>query len=180
MGLSACTARAADEGARPAPAPGGVNVNAPGADVRVNANRGAPGVEVGTPNVGVDVHAPARVEPSPNAIQNGNRTEINVTGDNRPDQWRYKWENNRWWYYAPDNRWMWYSEPGGWTYVDSPGSYTTGYGGAPVAAPTPTYTVPPTTYYYYPNSGYYYYGSPGIYIGGRGWGVGIGGRGRWR
>ena len=61
--------------------------------------------------------------------------------DNRPDAWRYRWENNRWWYWAPDNRWMSYSEPGGWTYYVAPsGGYTTGYGGVEVA-PTPGYVV---------------------------------------
>jgi hypothetical protein len=177
LGLSACAARAADEATRPALP--GVNVNTPGADVRVNP--GGAGVAVGTPSAGVQVQPPARVEPPANApLLNGNRAEINITGDNRPDQWRYKWENNRWWYYGPDNRWMWYSEPGGWTYADAAPSYSTGYGGAPVAPPVTTYAAPSTTYYYYPNSGYYYYGSPGIYIGGRGWGVGIGGHVRWR
>ena len=119
---------------------------------------------VGTPNVGVNV-----------------QTRI---ADNRPDAWRYRWENNCWWYWAPDNRWMWYSDPGGWTYVAPNGGYSAGYGGVAVTpavpavpvAPNADVIVPPTTtYYYYPSSGYYYrgypryyYGRPGYYYGGRG------------
>ncbi len=172
VGLSAFQASAIDVHVGPpaGPEPGGVNVDAPGVGVHVNAAPAAPVVPAAPAGPGVE-----------------NRGVTNVIGDNRPDQWRYKRENNRWWYYTPDNRWMWYSEPGGWTYYQPSGSYTTGYGGE-VVAPSTTYTVPPTTYYY-PSTGYYYgypgyyYGGPGIYIG-RGWGWGgygayRGGRG-WR
>ena len=167
LGLGACQASAADEHAT-----GGVNINTPAAAVHVG-DRSAPGVEVGTRNVGVDVRTPAapagRIDVSPPAIPSrGVRAESNLFADNRPDQWRYKWEGNRWWYYGPDNRWMWYSTPGGWTYYEPSGSYTTGYGGEPVA-PAPAVAVPPTTTYYY-TPGYYY--GPGVYFGPRvrGWG----------
>ena len=177
VALSACQASAID-------------VNAPGVGVHVNGPQGMPagnpqgaGVNIATPNVGVDVRSQgvpmARDNVPREEPQSGARIETNVTGDNRPDQWRYRLVNNRWWYWAPDNRWMSYSSPGGWTYYDPTGNYTTGYGGAPVA-PGTEYTAPATTNYYYPNSGFYYYpgryyyGGPGIYFGwGRGW------RGRW-
>jgi len=109
-----------------------------------------------------------------------------VVVNDRPDSWRYKWENNRWWYWTPENRWMWYGEPGGWTYYTPSGSYTTGYGGVAVTPEysTPVYSAPvyaaPAPTYYYPSYGYYpgyyggYYGGPGVYIGGRGFGVGVG------
>ena len=132
---------------------------------RVNAEE-----QIGAPKVGVDVQTPHGVDVHVGA---------NAVGDNRPDQWRYKWENNRWWYWAPDNRWMTYSPQNGWVYADAPVSYATGYGSVPVA-PVPAYVAPPTTYYY-PAPAYYYpryYGRPGIYIGGPGWGVRVG-RGRW-
>ncbi len=178
VALSAWQARAI-EPARP---------NTPSAEVKapgVNVQAGRAGVKVETPNVGVDVKTPnAPVARAPGVqVQTAPRPEASVFTDNRPDQWRYKWSNNRWWYWAPDNRWMSYSDPGGWAYVN-PESYTTGYGGVPVV-PDAGYVVPPTTYYpsygyYYGYPGsYYYYGRPGIYIGGRGWGVGVG-RGRWR
>jgi hypothetical protein len=182
VGAAVCQVYAADVQRAGEGAAGGVNVNSPGVGVRVNADRSAPGVEIRTPNVGVDVQnqrgAAANADPPPVGAM-----ERRVITDNRPDAWRYKWENNRWWYYGPDNRWLWYSTPGGWTYYSPSGSYTTGYGGveitpAPAAvAPTPIYPVPSTTYYYgYP--GYYYYGRPGVYIGGPAWGVRVG-RGRW-
>ena len=176
LALTAYQARAVDPARPNAP---GAEVKAPGVDVRA----GAAGVNVATPNVGVDVKAPAApiVRAPAVPVQSGPRPAVSAFTDNRPDQWRYKLFNNRWWYWAPDNRWMSYSDPGGWTYVAPSGSYTTGYGGVPVA-PEAGHVVPPTTYYYYPNSGYYYgypggyyyYGRPGVYIGGRGWG-----RGRW-
>jgi hypothetical protein len=65
---------------------------------------------------------------------------IGIT-DNRPDPWRYKFENNRWWYWTPENRWMTYSDQYGWTYPESAGGYTTGYAPA-TAAPAVQYTVP--------------------------------------
>jgi hypothetical protein len=123
---------------------------------------------------------------------------INTFTDNRPDQWRYKWDNGRWWYWSPDNRWMWY-DGAQWTYYDpnaanttyyqsTPG-YTTYYGG---------YDYSPQYYGYgygYPYRGYYggygpYYGGRyggygygnGVWIGTDGVGVGVGGgwgRGGW-
>jgi hypothetical protein len=118
------------------------------------------------------------------------RTDTVVT--DRPDGWRYKFENNHWWYWTADKRWMWYSEPGGWTYYTPSGPYTTGYGGVAVtpaySTPVyaePVYAAPAPTYYsagygYYPGYyGGYSYGGPGVYVGVRGVGVGIGfGRGR--
>ena len=56
------------------------------------------------------------------------RVSVNVTGDNRPDQWRYRWDNGRWWYWTPQNRWMWYTDNGGWVDYDSAVPYSTGYG----------------------------------------------------
>ena len=53
LGLGACQASAADEHAT-----GGVNINTPAAAVHVG-DQTAPGVEVGTRNVGVDVRTPA-------------------------------------------------------------------------------------------------------------------------
>jgi hypothetical protein len=29
--------------------------------------------------------------------------------DNRPNQWRYRYDNGRWWYWTPNNSWMWYN-----------------------------------------------------------------------
>jgi hypothetical protein len=176
----------------------GVNVNAPGAEVQVNRTQ-APGTtgvnaHVQTPSVGANVETRGEREIRGNSssdrrFQGRTRSATNLVTDNRPDPWRYKWENNRWWYWAPDNRWMWYSDPGGWTYVNPNGGYSTGYGGVTVAPPVPTVPVAPstetvvppsTTYYNYPSSGYYYgypsyryyYGRPGFYYGGRGWGRG--------
>ncbi len=113
------------------------------------------------------------------------RISVNVTGGNRPDQWRYRWNNGRWWYWTPQNRWMWYSDSGGWVEYDSPVPYSTGYG---------SYDVPSTGYFYYPSYGTYYYPGygygygypgywyrggyyyrPGISIGVGGVGIGIGG-----
>ena len=133
-----------------------------------------------------------RRTPAANVAVHPNRgVAVNVTRDNRPDQWRYKYEGNRWWYWTPENRWMIYGQ-GGWAYPDAQGSYTTGYGGAAVAPVTPdagvnvvvpgtTYNyVPGTSYYYSPGYGYYYprryyYGRPGVYLGGPRWGVRVGG-----
>jgi hypothetical protein len=140
---------------------------------------GAVDVSVGgpaSPNPGVHVDVPAL------GVHVNTAPAVGVA----PDQWRYKWDNNRWWYWAPDNRWMVYSDPGGWTYYQLEGSYTAGYGGVTVA-PSTTYAAPSTTYvypstgYYYGYPGYYGYGyGPGVYIRG-GWGWGWGGRGRgWR
>ncbi len=95
----------------------------------------------------------------------------NQIAENRPDRWRYKFDNNRWWYYTPENRWMIYSDQYGWNYPESAGGYTTAYA-APVAPPAVEYTAPTTTYYTYPSYGYYYngyrgryYGRPGYYVG---------------
>ena len=200
LGILACQANAIEPVRPNAPA---VEVTAPGADVRVGRENGekgvsvqtapvAAGVNITTPNAGVDVRTPSAPTaardnlPRDSRAQGETRPAGNLFADNRPDQWRYKWSNNRWWYWTPENRWMWYSEPGGWTYYEpASGSYTTGYGGVPVV-PNTGYVAPPaTTYYYYPSSGYYYgypaygyYGRPGFYIGGPRWGVGVGSR--WR
>jgi hypothetical protein len=172
VGWAVCQASAADvKAAQPAASgPSGVNVDA--GRVGVPASSGIPPVPGSVSTV-------QNSSPGTAVIK---QPTANTVWDNRPDPWRYKWENGRWWYYAPDNRWMWYSAPGGWTYYALPRSYTTGYGGVPVA-PSTTYVVPPSSYYYYPSSGYYYgypgyyyYGSPGLYYGGRwayyGWGRG--------
>ena len=58
---------------------------------------------------------------------------VNITGDNRPDQWCYRWENNHWWYWTPQNRWMVYYDQGGWVYPQAIGGHATGCGGASVA-----------------------------------------------
>ena len=189
-----------------------IGVPAVGVQVQPNLPGAAVGVGVQTPGVGVDVRTQGEVRTNiagNRELRNEARLEANITGDNRPDQWRYKQENGRWWYWTPDNRWMWYSDQGGWTYFQPSGSatgstagtvsgsYTTGYGGVTVAPDTQyQYSAPGTTYYYpnsgyvYPNSGYYYRSYPGryyygggsgLYIGGNNWGVrvGGGGRGRW-
>jgi len=159
-----------------------------------------PSLNVPTPAASVNVQsgpalAPAEANSLPPRADVA-RAETNVITDNRPDAWRYKWDNNHWWYWAPDNRWMSYSDPAGWTYYEPSGSYTAGYGGvgvtvAPAPATTytyPTYAYPSYGYYGYPynyyGGGYYggNYGRSGVYINGGGVGVGIGfgGRGRWR
>jgi len=150
-----------------------------------------PAINVQTPAATVDLQprqAPAaidatRLPPRADVV----RADATLFTDNRPDQWRYKWENNRWWYWTPENRWMSYSEPSGWTYYEPSGSYTAGYGGVGVTAtPAPAGTYYPTYGYYgypYNNYGGGYYGRPGVYINGGWGGVGIGyggGRGRWR
>jgi len=179
VAFSAFQARAVDVGVGPA---GGVHVDVPTAGVHVN-----------TPPVANPALNPANVDvrtEGPAAARQEAREEQRLTNDNRPDQWRYKYEGNRWWYYGSDNRWMYYSEPGGWIAYSQTTPYTANYGAAvvtpdaSVAVPAPGYVAPAPGYYspgygYY-NNGYYapgYYG--GVYIGGPRWGVGVGGR-RWR
>jgi hypothetical protein len=41
--------------------------------------------------------------------------------DNRPDQWRYRFDNGRWWYWTPNNTWMWYNGQQ-WTSFPQPGN----------------------------------------------------------
>ena len=131
------------------------------------------------PRAGVNVTVPGAAQ-----ITVGQPTVAsNQVVDNRPDRWRYKFENNRWWYYTPENRWMSYSDQYGWTYPESAGGYTTAYA-APVAPPAVEYAAPTTTYYSYPSYGYYYngyprsyyYGRPGVYVGGPWGGVRVGRR----
>jgi hypothetical protein len=111
--------------------------------------------------------------------------QANTAGDPRPDQWRYRWNNNQWWYWTPENRWMVYGS-NGWAYPEVTGGYTTGYGGVTVetpaagvsvAVPSSGYYYAPGTTYYYPSYGYYYPGR--YYYGGPGWIVGRPWRGRW-
>ena len=147
-----------------------------------------PNTSVGNANVGKDVKqgSEARVNAAPPpalnpGVQADPRVSVNVTGDNRPDQWRYRWENGRWWYWTPQNRWMWYSDNGGWVNYDSAVPYSTGYGSYQV--PSTGYYYPSYGTYYYPGYGYrypgYWYGGgyyyrPGTSIGVDGIGVGIG------
>ncbi len=151
-----------------------VDVRAPGVAVQSGPN--GTSVVVGTPNVGVNIQAPAA--PVAGVV----RPEASRFTDNRPDPWRYQWASNRWWYWTPENRWMTYADPGGWTYYQPSGSYTAAYDGVTVAPSTTDVTPPATTYsypnstYYYGNPGYYYYGRPGIYVGRGGWGYGYGRR----
>ena len=104
---------------------------------------------------------------------------MNITGDNRPEQWRYRFENGRWWYWTPQNHWMWYGD-NGWVNYDSAIPYTTGYGSYEV--PSGGYVYPNYGTYYYPGYGYFYprwyggryYNRPGVYVGVGGIGVGVG------
>jgi hypothetical protein len=64
--------------------------------------------------------------------------------DNRPDQWRYRFDNGRWWYWTPNNTWMWYNGQQ-WTSFPQPGnsgpavpSSANGIGGFPLNGPTST------------------------------------------
>jgi hypothetical protein len=128
----------------------------------------APGIVQGNTNAAVHVSVPAR--PGSAGVS------VNVVGGNRPDQWRYRWENGRWWYWTPQNRWMWYND-GQWIDYDPSPGYTTYYGDY--------YSDPNTGYYdYYPNSGFYYgYPNgwdrngyqyrPGLSIGVDGIGIGV-------
>ena len=150
----------------------GVNVNTPRADVHVGTQPGAqfPG-------------SMGRNEaPLPSGMTD-NRTMAGTDriSDNRPDQWRYRFHNNRWWYWTPENRWMTYSDQFGWTYPEAAGGYTTGYAPAAVApatvAPAPSgYYYAPDTTYYYPGYTYGYYYPGRYYWRGGSWGRG---RGRW-
>ena len=147
-----------------------------------------PNASTGNANVGAEVKqgsdARAQVPPLPGTnpvLRADPPVPVNVIGDNRPDQWRYRWENGRWWYWTPQNRWMWYSDNGGWVNYDSAVPYSTGYGSYDV--PSTGYYYPSYGAYYYPGYGYrypgYWYGGsyyyrPGISVGVGGIGVGIG------
>ncbi len=147
-----------------------------------------PNAATGNPNVGADVKqgSEARINAAPPpgaspAVQADPRVSVNVTGDNRPDQWRYRWDNGRWWYWTPQNRWMWYSDNGGW--VDYAGPLYSGEA-VPYTAAYGSYEVPSGAYYYPGYPGYYWYGgryyySPGVSIGVGGIGIGIGGYGHY-
>ncbi len=129
-----------------------------------------------------------RVNPNANANARPNigmhanpQPSASVMGDNRPDPWRYRFENGRWWYWTPQNRWMIYNN-GQWAdYVPAP-SYAVGYGSYEVAPGTTSYYpsyeyVAPGSVYYYPSYGYTV-GYPAYWYGPRvGWGW-YGGR-RW-
>ena len=120
------------------------------------------------------------------AVQADSRVAANIAGDNRPDQWRYRYQGGHWWYWTPQNHWMW-DNNGQWMDYQPSGSYTTGYG---------SYDVSPSQgyYYSYPSYGYGgydysypgywygggYYGRPGISVGVGPLGVGVGVGGGWR
>jgi hypothetical protein len=139
-----------------------------------------PNAAAGSAAVGADIKqgSEARVNAAPPpaaspAAQADAKVSVNVTGDNRPDQWRYRWDNGRWWYWTPQNRWMWYSDNGGW--VDYAGPLYSGEA-LPYTAAYGSYAVPSGGYYYYPGyPGYYWYGGryyyrPGVYVGVGGYG----------
>ncbi len=151
-----------------------------------------PNISAGNAKVGADSQqgseAGVNVAPQPSAspgVQADPRVSVNVTGDNRPDQWRYRWDNGRWWYWTPQNRWMWYTDNGGWVDYDSAVPYSTGYGAYEV--PSTGYYYPNYGTYYYPGYGYGYPGNygyggryyyrPGISVGVGAVGIGIGGYG---
>jgi hypothetical protein len=164
--------------------------NIPSPRILPQPNTSADNAKVGA---GVKPGSEARINVAPSppvnpGVQADPRVSFNVTGDNRPDQWRYRWDNGRWWYWTPANRWMWYSPDGGWVNFDTAVPYSAGYG---------SYEVPSTGYYYYPSYGAYYYPGygyrypgnwyrggyyyrPGISIGVGGIGIGVGGYGRYR
>jgi hypothetical protein len=122
--------------------------------------------QIPPPSTGVNVTVPGAAQ-----VTVGQPTVAgNQITDNRPDRWRYRFENNRWWYFTPESRWMIYGDQYGWTYPESAGGYTTAYA-APAAPAAVEYAAPAATYYTYPGYRYYngypgryYYGRPALYV----------------
>ena len=109
-----------------------------------------------------------------------------ATGNqNRNDQWRFKWHNNRWWYWTPDNSCVVYHDNKWHPYTPGMFSATnygsTGYYAQPYSS---GYSYSSPSYNYYGNRGYGYgpsiglnFGSPRYYSGFRGYGYPYGGYG---